>query len=99
MTPNAFPQASELERLARRRVKARLGWYTHATVYLLVIGGLALLVVWQGRLWPVAPALGWGLGLLMHGLAVFVWGQGSDLQERMVRRERERLMRQPPPNR
>ena len=99
MTPNTFPQAPELGRLARRSVKTRLGWYTHATVYLLVIGGLALLVVWQGRLWPVAPALGWGLGLLMHGLAVFVWGQGSDLQERMVRRERERLMRQPPPNR
>jgi hypothetical protein len=98
MTQNSLSQAPELERLARRRVKARLGWYTHATVYLLVIGGLALLGLWQGRLWPVAPALGWGLGLLMHGLAVFVWGQGSDLQERMVRRERERLMRQPPPN-
>jgi len=56
-----------------------------------VITGLALLGWSQGRLWPIAPALGWSLGLAMHGLAVFVWGRGSRLQEGMVQRERERL--------
>jgi hypothetical protein len=80
-----------LTRLARRRVAARLGWYTHATTYACVITGLALLGWWQGRLWPLAPALGWGLGLVMHGLAVFVWGSGSQLKGAMIQREHERL--------
>jgi hypothetical protein len=87
----------ELERIARKRVKARLGWYTHALVYACVIGGLALIGAWQGRYWPIAPALGWGLGLLMHGLSVFAWGTGSRLQDDMLQRERERLVQQQRP--
>ena len=92
-TPSAL-LPPELERIARKRVKARLGWYTHALVYACVIGGLALIGAWQGRYWPIAPALGWGLGLLMHGLAVFVWGAGSRFQDGMLQRERERLAQQ-----
>lgn len=87
-TPSLSP---ELERLAQKRASARLGWVTHATVYVTVISGLALLGAHQGRLWPLAPALGWGLGLLMHGLRVFAIGKGSALRERWVQRERERL--------
>ena len=86
-----IPFPSDLERLAERRVNARLGWYTHATVYASVITGLALLGWRQDRWWPIAPALGWGLGLAMHGLSVFVWGSGSGLRAGMVQRERERL--------
>jgi hypothetical protein len=82
---------TDLDHLAERRVKARMGWYTHATIYAIVISGLALLGWWQGRFWPIAPALGWGLGLAMHGLSVFVWGSGSALRAGMVQRERERL--------
>ena len=67
----------EIDRLARRRAGAKLGWYVHATVYLLV-----------------NAALGWGLGLVLHGLAVFVLGTGSGLRESMVQKERERLQRQ-----
>ncbi len=93
------PLYSDLDHLAERRVRARLGWYAHATVYAFVISGLALLGWWQGRYWPIAPALGWGLGLAMHGLAAFVWGRGSQLQEGMVRRERERLQQRRPSGR
>jgi len=50
---------TDLDRLAERRVSARMGWYTHATVYAMVISGLALLGWWQGRFWPIAPALPW----------------------------------------
>lgn len=81
----------DLERLAQKRAGARLGWVTHATVYVIVISGLALLGAYQGRFWPIAPALGWGLGLLMHGLRVFAIGKGSALRERWVQKERERL--------
>ena len=82
------PMHTNLDRLAERRVNARMGWYTHATVYTIVISGLALLGWWQGRFWPIAPALGWGLGLAIHGLAVFVWSSGSQLRAGMVQRER-----------
>lgn len=95
-TPSAV-LPPELERIARKRVKARMGWYTHALIYACVIGGLALVGAWQGRYWPIAPALGWGLGLLMHGLSVFVWGTGSRLQDVMLQRERERLAQQQRP--
>jgi hypothetical protein len=39
----------------------------------------------------VFPALGWGLGLAVHGAVVFVLAGGSGLHERMVRAERDRL--------
>lgn len=81
----------DLEQLARRRVGARLGWLTHATVYLLVMGGVTVMALWQGRHPPVAAALGWGLGLAIHGLRMFIAGKGSALRERLVDAERQRL--------
>ena len=33
----------------------------------------------------------WGLGLVLHGVSVFLLGSGSGLRERMVQREREAL--------
>lgn len=91
-TPHApLTDANDIDRLARRRVGARLGWFTHATVYLLVMGGLTALALWQGRQPPVAAALGWGLGLAIHGLRVFIAGKGSALRERLVDAERQRL--------
>lgn len=91
-TPNtALTNATDIDRLARRRVGARLGWLTHATVYLLVMGGLTAMTLWQGRHPPMVAALGWGLGLTIHGLRVFVAGKGSALRERMVEAERQRL--------
>lgn len=82
----------DLDQLARRRVGARLGWLTHATVYALVIGGLTAAAFWQGRHPPVAAAFGWGLGLAIHGLRVCVAGKGSALRERLVDAERQRLI-------
>jgi 2TM domain len=89
--------AEEIDRIARKRAGAKLGWYTHACVFVLV--NLFLFVISADGLgsgrrpWSLYPALGWGLGLLLHGVAVFVLGNGSDLRERMVQRERERLQR------
>ena len=86
----------EIDRIARKRAGAKLGWFTHATVYVLV-NALMFIASSQGmghRQWSVYPALGWGLGLVLHGLAVFVLGTGSSLREALVRKERERLQRQ-----
>lgn len=86
----------EIDRLARRRAGAKLGWYAHAAIYVVVnLGLLAMSEYGMGaRRWTVFPVLGWGLGLALHGISVFVLGAGSGLRERMVRRERERLLRE-----
>ena len=85
----------EIDRLARRRAGAKLGWYIHATVYVLVNAFLFWLAMngrSAGRLpWSIYPALGWGLGLAIHGAVVFGLGTGGGLRERMIEREREKL--------
>lgn len=93
MTPPLAPD--EIDRLARKRAGAKLGWFAHAMVFVLVN-----LVVWArsqygfgDRSWSVFPLLGWGLGLALHGISVFVLGTGSSLRERMIDKERERLQR------
>ncbi|MCY7319813.1 MAG: 2TM domain-containing protein [Ramlibacter sp.] len=88
--------SEEIDQLARKRAGAKLGWYTHAAVYVAV--NLFLFAISHyalgTRRWSVAPLLGWGLGLALHGVAVFVLGAGSGLRERMVRNEREKLQRE-----
>lgn len=58
--PAVSPHA--LLRLARRRARMKLGWYLHATVYVLVNLGLAALAALHGRHWAIYPAVFWGLG-------------------------------------
>ena len=86
----------DIDRLARRRAGAKLGWYAHAAVYLVVnVFLFALSEYGMGqRRWSIYPMFGWGLGLVLHGVAVFVLGTGSGLRERLVEKERERLRRE-----
>jgi 2TM domain len=88
--------ADEIDRLARKRAGAKLGWYVHALVYLVVNAAMfaASFYGLRQRPWTIYPALGWGLGLTLHGIAVFVLGSGSALRERMFQKERERLQRE-----
>ena len=86
----------ELDRLARKRAGAKLGWYAHAALYLVINLAVPALSKYGfgSRPWSAFPLPGWGLGLALHGISVFVLGTGSGLRERMVRREREKLQRQ-----
>lgn len=98
ITPQPMMTPDEIDRLARKRAGAKLGWYIHAGVYVVVNLALFLLAseaVNMGRRpWNIYPAMGWGLGLVLHGVSVFVLGTGSSLRERMVQREKEALQRQ-----
>ena len=86
----------EIERLARKRAGAKLGWYVHALVYLVVNVAMFMASIYglRQRPWTIFPAMGWGLGLALHGVAVFLLGAGSRLREGLVQKERERLQRQ-----
>ena len=86
----------QIERIAVRRVKAKMGWYFHAAIYVVVNLGLAGLSLWQGRHWHVFPLLGWGLGLSIHGAAVWFKASisGFEWRKRMIAKERSTLMAQ-----
>ena len=90
-------QDPALEQLARKRASAKLGWYIHASVYVAVNLLLAALSATSGRHWAVFPAVGWGIGLAMHGAVVFLLTGGAGLHERLVQRERSRLTSQRDP--
>ncbi len=96
LTMTTPPSATDIDQLARKRAGAKLGWYTHAVVFTLV--NLMLFGMSQygygHRPWSIFPLMGWGLGLALHGIAVFVLGNGSNLRERMVQKEREQLERE-----
>jgi len=89
----------ELRRIAERRADAKLGFRSHALVYLIVNAGLAALNLLTSpqTLWFYWPLLGWGIGLVAHGAAVYL--PRSDLRERTIAAELEHLRRRqgPPP--
>lgn len=82
--------AASIERLARRRAGMKMGWFIHAGVYIAVNLLLAVLSAMSGRHWAVYPALGWGLGLAIHGIVVY-FVAGGTVFEGLVEHERQRL--------
>lgn len=83
----------DIERIAHQRAGAKLGWYVHAVVYVAV--NLFIFAIsrhgFGERPWSVIPLLGWGLGLALHAVAVFLLGSGGALRERLVQHERDEL--------
>ena len=75
ITPLPHPPENESaeEILALRHVRKLKGFYIHLAQYLIIM--LALLVInlltRPQYLWVVWPALGWGIGVLLHALRVF----------------------------
>jgi uncharacterized integral membrane protein len=89
---------------AQKEVKRIKGFYTHAIVYLAVNIMIVVLNVknlevgesyfqWHN----FTTAFFWGIGLLAHGLSVFVptWILGKDWEERKIKEfmEKEKSMR------
>ena len=91
MSCHAKYATTDIDTLARRRAGAKLGWYIHATVYVLVNALLVYLSLSHDRNWFFGPLLGWGLGLAIHGFKVFMAAPGTAMFDRMVQKERERL--------
>lgn len=73
---------------AKERVDAIKGFYGNLTSYCLVIPFLIWLNVRSsGFPWVIFPALGWGIGLLLHGMEAYgynpLWGR--NWQEKKIR--------------
>ena len=68
----------DAETRARRRLAAEKAFYAHLTTYVIVIGALFIINALTGsRWWFFWPAIGWGIGILVHATATF--GAGSFL--------------------
>lgn len=58
---------------AKSEEEAVRGFYTHLTIYVIVNGSLlALNLLAGGPAWVVWPLIGWGIGVVAHGIAVFL---------------------------
>lgn len=86
---------------ARRRVEAKIGFFTHLGVYV-VVNALLIIINLQNspdQLWFYWPLLGWGIGIAFHALGVFVFFRGSVLKKRLIDRELRKFDREPPARR
>lgn len=74
---------------ARKRVEEIKGFYIHLLVYVLVNLGLFLVNILSSPhgLWFYWPLLGWGVGVVAHGISVFgLRGVlGPEWEERKIR--------------
>jgi 2TM domain len=88
-------------RSARRQVKLLRSWYLHALIFTTIVGFFWLRYVfggafadWSGHLrtprMPLGITLGWGLGLLIHGLVV--WGRFSFFGDKWKENQMKRLL-------
>lgn len=76
------------EQQALKYVRDLKGFYSHALTYVLVLSGLFILnwLTSPGYYWVMWPLLGWGVGLIAHGISVFeVFNLfGPDWEKRQV---------------
>lgn len=85
------PNYTEAERYykAQKKVKEIREFYEHLTVYLLVnpIVIVVNVMTSPGYLWFIWCLMGWGIGLILHGLTVFNLPPffDKDWEERKIR--------------
>ena len=77
---------------AEKKVEARMGFYTHLVVYLVVNTMLTILnlTVAGDYFWAMWPMIGWGIGVILHGLSTFVFDSQSSLKERLIEKEMQK---------
>ncbi len=82
---------------ARERVQELKGFYTHLIVYILVNATIILFdyVISPGPHFYFFPLVGWGIGLMIHGLHTWL---GKSWEERKIRElmERDKGLPEPP---
>ncbi|MCP3968948.1 MAG: 2TM domain-containing protein [Rhodobacteraceae bacterium] len=105
-TRQVYPEAEtmtdqEAYDRARKRAKKKLEFYNHVIVYAVVNGFLFAINLFTspGYLWAVWPLMGWGIGLALHGVTVFLRTDDEELLDRMTERElgRDKTRNRPEP--
>ena len=85
-------ERNEAYQEAKKRVEAKLGFYTHLSIYVAVILLLVFinLVTSSGIIWFQWPMLGWGISVAIHALAVFIFPNRLAVTEKMIEKEMNR---------
>lgn len=80
----------QAEKLALLKVRNLKSFYVHLLQYVVIITGLLILNLVKSpeKLWVVWPALGWGIGILLHASRTFEWVPffGAEWEKRQVER-------------
>ena len=78
---------------AKKRVEAKIAFYLHLAVYIVV--NLLLIIInlatSTGYIWFKWPLLGWGIAIGFHALMTFVFSGGSVIKEKMIEKEMEQM--------
>ena len=82
-------EQSEAYQSAKKRVEAKMSFYTHLSVYVAVILLLAVINLFSspGTLWFHWPMMGWGIAVVLHGFVVFVLPGRFAVSEKMIEKE------------
>ena len=76
---------------AKRRMKAKFGFYRHLGIYLGVNVLLVLINLGTSAeyIWFKWPLMGWGIGVFFHGMSVFGPSSGTiaQVKKRMIANE------------
>ncbi len=82
-------EQNELYEKAKRRVEEIKGFYVHLVVFVLSMFFMIIINVMTSPeyYWFKWPLLGWGIGVIAHGVSVFGFGRflGQDWEERKTR--------------
>jgi len=73
---------------AKEKVTKLKGFYGNLTSYCVIIPSLAIFnLLTSGFPWVIFPAIGWGIGLLFHGMEVFGYNPifGKNWEERKIK--------------
>ncbi|MDJ0497338.1 MAG: 2TM domain-containing protein [Acidimicrobiia bacterium] len=72
---------------AIRRIRAKRGFWVHASIYLAVIAFLFLIWAMTSATypWPLWPMLGWGIGVIAHAASVYI--RPAEITEERIQRE------------
>ena len=74
---------------ATRVVNARIGFYIHLAVFVLVNALLITinLLTSPRQLWFQSPLAGWGIGIILHAGIIFGVLKGQAIRDRMIAKE------------
>jgi hypothetical protein len=84
----------EIRQIAKKRVEARKGFFSHLAAYIIV--NVILVLIWflsgsgGSPPWFIWTAAFWGVGVVAHCIVVFV-APGADWEQREIEKEVQRI--------
>lgn len=79
----------EARQRAKKMVEAKIGFYIHLAVYVVVIAFLAIINYSTSTeyIWFKWPLIGWGIAVIIHALSIYNPLGESTIKERMIEKE------------